>query len=298
VSGTLGFVEPTQYLQAGNLNFGNFGTANSTGQNDTGGTSIPDIVGNLKVTQAWGEAQLSVAAHNNRTGYYFNNNNGSFNGHPNDAWGYAVQGGITINNIPTGAGDTINASVVYTNGATRYNIQDLAAGNGAWTSYASTSVPGAIGSVGIGVAPDSVFNNNGSQSLISTWGGRGGFNHNWNPYWSSSLYGAYAAVSYGSTTSAGSAASTYCASFLASQAGAGNVALTCNPNYSVGQVGFITRWTPVKNLTFSADFTWSHLNQNMTGVVVLANSNGQPAGAYAFANQNTYNALFRAQRNF
>ena len=30
-----------------------------------------------------------------------------------------------------------------------------------------------------------------------TWGIRGAFNHNWDPYWNSALYGAYAAVQYG-----------------------------------------------------------------------------------------------------
>ena len=45
---------------------------------------------------------------------------------PYDKWGYAVQLALSIKNIPTGPGDTINVQGVYTNGATRYNIQDLA----------------------------------------------------------------------------------------------------------------------------------------------------------------------------
>jgi hypothetical protein len=31
-----------------------------------------------------------------------------------------------------------------------------------------------------------------------------------------------------------------------------------NPDYSIAQVGFIHRWTPVKNLTFSGDVVWTY----------------------------------------
>ena len=293
VSGTIGVQDPTQYYQAGVLNFGAFGSPLSTGASDYAGTVAPDVIGVLNVTQAWGMAQLSVAAHDNNPAYYVNSGAGNIiSGHPDDKWGFAVQGALSIANIPTGAGDTINVQGVYTNGATRYNIQDLASGAGAWTTFAGTNVGGALGKVGIGVAPDSVFNAGGQQQLISTWGGRGAFNHNWNPYWSTSIYGAYANVSYGSTTSVGSAASIFCASFVASNAGVTN----CNPNYSVTQLGTITRWTPVKNLTFSAEYIYSHLAQNNAGVITANGPYG--SGSYVLGNQDTHQVLLRAQRNW
>ena len=288
VSGTIGLQDPTQYYQAGVLNFGAFGSASSTGVNDYAGTVMPDVIGVLNVTQAWGLAQISVAAHDNNPAYYINSGAGNIvTGHPDDKWGFAVQGALGINNIPTGAGDTINIQGVYTNGATRYNIQDLAGSAGAWTTFAGTNVGGALGSVGIGVAPDSVFNLGGSQQLISTWGGRGGFNHNWNPYWSTSIYGAYANVNYGS-----GAASTFCASLIATQPGV----TSCNPNYSVSQAGIVTRWTPVKNLTFSGELTYEHLSQKNVGTITTSGSYG--TGTYVLANQDTYQFLFRAQRNW
>ena len=298
VSATIGVQDPTQYYQAGILNFGAVGAANSTGQNDYAGTVFPDIVANVDVTQAWGEAKLSVAAHDNNPAYYTNAS--SLAGHPNDVWGYAVQGALTINNIPTGVGDVINVQGVYTNGATRYNIQDLAGAVGTWASYGGSGAAGTLGGFGLGVAPDAVFNTNGTLQLISTYGGRGGYTHNWNPYWSTSIYGAYAHVDYGSTTNASSAASIFCASFLASQAAGGNAGgvTTCNPNYNITQAGIISRWTPVKNLTFSADFTYEHLSSGMQGTVALAASNAMPAGLYTLTNQNTYQVLFRAQRNW
>jgi hypothetical protein len=302
VSGTVGFQDPTQYYQAGVLNFGFQGVAGfansaaATGVNDYAGTVAPDIVANLNVTQAWGMAQLSVAAHDNNAAYYINS--GALNtitGHPDDKWGFAVQGALSIANIPTGAGDTINAQAVYTNGATRYNIQDLASAAGAWTTFAGTNVGGALGKIGIGVAPDSVFNFGGQQQLISTWGGRAAFNHNWNPYWSTSVYGAYAAVNWGSNNGSGNAASIFCTSLASSGAAYAGVT-TCNPNYSVTQIGTVTRWTPVKNLTFSAEYVYSHLQQNMAGTITTSGSYG--TGVYVIGNQDTHQVLLRAQRNW
>ncbi len=304
VSGTIGVQDPSQYYQAGILNFGAAGVpgltittgAVGTGINDLGATAAPDIVGQLNVTQAWGMAQLSVAAHDNHAGYYLNSGAGNtITGHPDDKWGFAVQGALSISNIPTGPGDGINVSAVYTNGATRYNIQDLASGAGAWTTFAGTNVGGVLGKIGVGVAPDTVFNFGGQQQAISTWGMRGAFNHNWNPNWTTSLYGAYAYVNYGSNTAGGTnAASVFCAGLAATGAYAG--VTTCNPNYSVSQLGTKTTWTPVKNLAFSAEYVYSHLAQNNVGNITASGSYG--TGLYVLGNQDTHQVLLRAQRNW
>ena len=62
----------------------------------------------------------------------------------------------------------------------------------------------------------------------------------------------------------------------------------------------ITRWTPVKNLTFSADVVYSHLDQNFAGLMTAGAANGvaKPAGFYEAKDQDTVSMLFRAQRNF
>jgi hypothetical protein len=41
------------------------------------------------------------------------------------------------------------------------------------------------------------------------------------------------------------------------------VTYTCDPNFGTAQFGVVTRWTPVKNLTFSAEVAWFHLDQKM-----------------------------------
>jgi len=288
VSGTISVQDQTAYFQAG---VNNISAGGLYGTSDYAGTIAPDIVGVLKVDQAWGVFQASVAAHDNHAAYYGGT---ELTGHPDDKWGWAGQLALQIKNIPTGAGDTINVQGVYTNGATRYNIQNLAGGYGANTIYGGTNLAGAYQSVGFGFAPDSVFVAGGSQQLVSTWGMRGAFNHNWDPYWSSALFGAYAAVSYNGTSKAlicGNAAG------FGGAAGAGLTA--CNPDYNIAQLGMIHRWTPVKNLTFSADFVWSHLDQKFAGVVSAPSAAiGKPAAVYEMKDQDTFQLLLRAQRNW
>ncbi len=289
VSGTISVQDPTTYYQAGVMNMSAGGLF---GGNDTAGSAAPDIVGAVSIDQAWGFFQLSAAGHDNHAAYY---GASELTGHPEDKWGFAVQAALTIKNIPTGPGDTINVQGVYTDGATRYNIQDLAAGNaGAPTVYGSTNLPGAYQSVALGFAGDTVFAAGTSQQLTQTWGMRGAFNHNWDPYWSSSLYGAYATVSYNGTAKA--LICTTPGLGFAAQAGL----TTCNPDYNIGQLGFITRWTPVKNLTFSGDVTWQHVDQKFAGTFTLPASaaTGKPAAVYEAKDQDNVTLLLRAQRNF
>jgi hypothetical protein len=165
----------------------------------------------------------------------------------------------------------------------------------------NTSIPGAYQSLGIGFAPDSVFGFGGEQQLISTWGMRGAFNHNWDPYWSSALYGAYAAVRYNDNSKAlmcgvGGVGGTVRTALSLG----GGVITNCDPDYNIAQLGFITRWTPVKNLTFSADFVWSHIDQKYSGTT-FAGTNpvlAKPLQLYELRDQDTYQLLIRAQRNW
>ena len=60
----------------------------------------------------------------------------------------------------------------------------------------------------------------------------------------------------------------------------------------------VTRWTPVKNLTFSAEVMWSHLDQKFTGTAVLTPAAPKPTAVYNFADQDVFSFNVRAQRNF
>jgi Porin subfamily len=125
-----------------------------------------------------------------------------------------------------------------------------------------------------------------------------GFNHNWDPYWSSGLYGAYAAVHYGSGAKT-LVCNTPGIGFYSQLAANGGGVTVCNPNYSISQVGVVTRWTPVKNLTFSGDLAWSHIDQQFSGTIASSSASiGKPSATYELKSQSNVTLLLRAQRDF
>jgi hypothetical protein len=63
-------------------------------------------------------------------------------------------------------------------------------------------------------------------------------------------------------------------------------------------VGAVTRWTPVKNLTFSAEVLYFRLDQKFTGTSVLTPSAPKPTAIYEYKDQNTVALNVRVQRNF
>ena len=220
-------------------------------------------------------------------------------------------GCVADKNIPTGAGDDIKFDVSYAKGATKQVI----ATSGTSPNFAMFGDSSfAYQSVGFGATTDGVYfpgaAGTGGIKLTTAWGVRGAFNHNWNPEWSTSLFGGYSAVRYdggandnllgaGTTTAKGA----YCAAFAVSHAGqalVGNAAgnYTCNPDFNVSQLGVVTRWTPVKNLTFSGEVQWFHLDQKMSGSSVFTATAPKPTALYQFKDQDTVLLQLRAQRNF
>jgi hypothetical protein len=320
VSGSIGLDDPTVWDRTALYNLSIPGAigANGTGSNAYGGTHAPDIVGNIRVDQAWGLFQISGAAHLVNASY---NTLGAgavptalseISGHPEDKWGGSVMAALNIKNIPTGAGDDIKFDVSYAKGDTK-NVIATSGGSPSFAMF-SGSGNGAYQSVGFGATTDGVYlpgaAGTGGIKLTQAWGLRGAFNHNWNPYWSSSLFGSYSQVRYdggandnllgAGTTSAKGA---YCAAFAASHPGQALVgtatgAYTCNPDFNVSQLGVVTRWTPVKNLTFSGEVQWFHLDQKMTGSSTFAATSPKPTALYEFKDQNTVLLQLRAQRNF
>jgi len=290
VTASLSFQDQASYFQAGvnNVSAGAAGAAPSPfGLSDYGGSSMPDVIGTIRVDQAWGLFQASAVVHNNHAAYY---GASELTGHPDDKLGWAGQLALSIKNIPTGPGDTINMSGVYTNGATRYNISDLAAAAGSPQLFGGSSR--VYQGVAWANAPDSVFGDGTQQQLVSTWGFQGAFTHNWDPYWNTSLYGGYAQVSY---NSAGKGLICNRAGSVWAQA----TVTTCNPDFNIAQIGLITRWTPVKNLTFSGEVTYNEINQKMAGVInTSAAAVGKPSTLYELKDQSNVQLLLRAQRNW
>lgn len=258
------------------------------GGNAFGGTTAPDIVGMVRVDQAWGLVQASVAAHDNHAAYYGANET---TGHPGDKWGFAGQLALSIKNIPTGPGDTLNVQGVYTEGASRYNFQSLAPIN--YAMYGGSNMAGTYQSLGFAGVSDSVFGVGTQQQLTTTYGFRGAFTHNWDPSWNTALYGSWSAVRYNATAKG----------LICNGTGIVELKITpanCNPDFNISTLGVITRWTPVKNLTFSADMAWTHLDQKYTGTATApaAAAVAKPAAVYQLKDQDSVSLLVRAQRNF
>ena len=61
---------------------------------------------------------------------------------------------------------------------------------------------------------------------------------------------------------------------------------------------FITRWTPVKNLTFSGEVMYTRLDQHFTGASTLTPSAPKPTAVYEYKDQDTVTMNVRVQRNF
>jgi hypothetical protein len=320
VSATIGLDDPTVFNRTAVLNLGVAATpggtfsilgsqATAAGANVYAGTHVPDIAANIRIDQAWGLFHLSGILHNVTASYNVVGAGGvptalsEVSGHPDDKWGGAVTAALQIKNLPTGAGDDIKIDATYAKGNTKAVIS-TSGGSPSFGMFGSTGRLGAYQSIGFGQTSDAVFlpgfltgGATGDLKLTEAYGIRGAYNHNWDPYWSTSLWGSYAAVRYnGSATDILTAKGQFCASFNFGKAVSADY--TCNPDYNIAQVGVVTRWTPVKNLTFSAEVGAFFLDQKFTGAATLSPAAPKPTAVYEFKDQSTVFLNVRAQRNF
>src|SRR5580704_13546088 len=236
VSGTIGLDDPVVFNRTSvyNLSQG-LGFAGTSG-NAYDGVRAPDIVGNIRVDQAWGLFQISAAAHQVGGSYNILGTTGitaapagalsnnpvagapntlsEISGHPDDKWGGSVMAALQIKNIPTGAGDDIKFDVSYAKGDTK-NVIATSGSSPNFAMFSGTGRAGAYQSVGFGATTDAVYlpvfaGGTGDLKLTESFGVRGAFNHNWDPYWSTSFFGSASAVRYnGSATDLTSAKGQY-----------------------------------------------------------------------------------------
>jgi hypothetical protein len=322
-----------------NCNLGGYGSLSSNctfeGANYSG-TYAPDIVGNVKIDQAWGLIQLSGALHDNTPGYWAQANTlnaGQFLngvnlvgvqtlGHPDAKWGGAVSAALQVKNLPTGAGDDIKIEATWADGASKYLLGTSTALGNAFYLYGNGSpaplVPGGAvgGKTALGVVTDSVYGGFGTPlqaglQLTQGWGFRGAFNHNWDPYWSTSLFGGIASLRYNDTAKA-----LWCASYAGTTPTGGPLSIpaptghpvatvsadfSCDPGFTLSEIGLVTRWTPVKNLTFSGEVLYAFLHTNMKGSAVFTPNSAFPLigpATYQYGDLGTASVNLRVQRNF
>jgi hypothetical protein len=318
VSGTIGLDDPSAFNRTSIYNLSVGVSPAGVSGNAYAGINMPDVVGNIRVDQAWGLFQISGVVHEVDASY--NTLAGTVlpgvvaipgftagsvlslpisqtSGHPDTKYGGAVMAALNIKNIPTGPGDDIKIDATWAKGDTKNVISTSSSSPNFLMAGGTKGQFGANQSIAFGPTTDGVYlpvaaGGDGSIHLTTAYGVRGAFNHNWDPYWSSSLFGGMGWVRYD-----GVARAEYCAAYGAGVPGQG-VTYTCNPNYTISMLGAVTRWTPVKNLTFSAEAIWTHLTTGFSGFASLGAGAPTPVTTYAFAPQDTVSFNVRAQRNF
>jgi len=285
-----------------------FAPAAGTVTYDNEGWKVPDVVGALRIDQAWGYAQVAAALHDASGGYYTTLGGvsglgdacgagtatiGGANcvnlGHPGDAYGWAITGGFTLNDVLGLKGDQFGMQAAYSEGAAGY----VTRATGPWVAYDGNSV-------GIAHTQDGVYVTGSGIELTTVWGINGFFQHFWDPKWRTSLWGGYVENDHNAT-----AKSFFCPGGSTGNPAAGAVtgvtvvgtAGTCNPDNSWWQAGTRTQWNPHPDLDIGLEVLWTHLNTAYNGAVVTAASGAQ-APLATVSDQDIISVYFRLQRNF
>jgi hypothetical protein len=187
--------------------------------------------------------------------------------HPDEELGFAVGAGVKVNAPMLGQGDYFQMQVNYSQGALRYIFQTPNTNWGINDGF----------SAGWGVVSDAVYGgtlataNATDLELTTAWNVNAAYEHFWNPRWRTSLYGGYAAVSYGDV------ANSILCGF--GPTGAPTAAsLGCDNDWQTWWVGSRTQWNVTKDFYMGLDVLYSKIQSANLG---LATPIG---GGPAFAN--------------
>ena len=293
----------------------NAGTALSAiglpaGVDTSGGTTFPDIVGQLRLDQAWGGWYIAAVLHNNHVAYSCGASGAACTENllaanpPSDEIGFAVNTALKIN-MPTGPGDHITMGGGYAKGAVGYVASPLTQGN-AFGFYGSTNRAGVYESIAFGHVFDSVYSVNpagvviADQELTSAYGGYLAFEHHWSPQWRSSIFGGAQKVDYNATANA-----LLCSKYTgAAAAGPGLLVFApgqaCNMDMVTYQAGTRTQWAPTKDLILGVEYTFSRIDSKNDGALFTPNAinNFKPIAVYEVKDQNVHGGYFTVRRYF
>jgi hypothetical protein len=237
-----------------------------------GGWQAPDVVGNIRVDQTWGSAQIMAAAHEVNPLYYGSTVAslavpGVNAGHPGDTWGWVVGAGLKYNTPFITQGDYFQGEVNYTQGAIRYlmhgvsnNVVSILAGNQQTFGVASDCVFG--GTI-------AAANTTGCQ-LTTGWSVNASFEHYWTPQWHESVFGGYANVRYNQEANAMLCTGVGGGATFGSGTGATAVAAPgCNNNWNLWGIGTRLQWDVTKTFYLGVEGIYDHLNGASTPGAVI-----------------------------
>ena len=93
---------------------------------------------------------------------------------------------------------------------------------------------GVGGSMALGAITDGIYGGPNNAGLESTqsWGVRGAFNHNWNPFWSTSLFGGMVTLDYNNN-----AKNLWCGTYILATNNRGGGITTCDPGFTLSEIG-------------------------------------------------------------
>jgi Porin subfamily len=287
---------PTNTVFAG----GAIGTTFLTGAPATGGgyggSQMPDVVGNLRVDQAWGSAQIMGAWHQVNAGYYGTAGLTGLPGHPGDESGWALGGGLKLNLPMIGHGDTFEAQVNYAEGASGYVFSPQIS---AFNWYYRDGNNAGYGLMSDAVYGGSVLGNNATGlNLTTAWGINAVFEHHWNDAWKTDIQGGYAEMNYNGQAN----------DILCSLEGGGNgnggvgtgaaASAGCDNSWNVWWVGSRTQWNVTPDFYLGVDVLYESL-QSATAVNGLLPAAATAGGISTFvSNENTVSVEFRAHKDF
>ncbi|MEO7402873.1 MAG: porin, partial [Burkholderiales bacterium] len=192
------------------------------GVNTQGGNTWPEIVGQLRIDQAWGGFHLSGSIINNHVAYNCGGASGTttvlaggcseLSGNPSDKVGGAVNAAFKFN-TPTGVNDALYIGGTYSKGDGGTTWGGTAQG-GVMGIYGGSKLPGiTYGSITGGYVWDTVYTSTAGvtagggnvivgpvgQQLTTGYGGSIAFEHGWNAEWRTSIFGGAQVVDYNAT---------------------------------------------------------------------------------------------------
>ncbi|MDQ8726207.1 porin [Bradyrhizobium sp. LHD-71] len=325
ISGTLS-LEDNKHQKRGNYNGANpltiWGIA--AGTETRGGNTWPEIVGQLRVDQAWGGLHIAANLMNNHVAYNCGGASGTttvqlggcseLSGAPSDKIGGGVNAMLSFK-LPTGVNDALYIGGSWSKGATADVIRNNSSQLGSGLAVYSGSDFN-YGSIAGGYIFDSVYNSGGirngagiavgptGQQLTTAYGGTIAFEHGWNAEWRTSVFGGAEVVDYNETANAilcsrfgvGSASGTLTVNGV-------NVSNTgaCNFDLRIVGAGTRTYWTPVRDLTIGVEFQWANISSSHGDNVVYNQpviSGFKPNAAYEVKDQNVFSGIFSVRRFF
>ena len=224
------------------------------------GQRMPDFVGNIRVDQAWGSAQLSAGIRQlnvlNRTPA------GNFAG---TTYGFGIQGGLKINLPSLAAGDHLWLQAAYAEGANDYVLNGV-------------GIPG-LGSTAV-TGGDAYLDVFGNIKKAKAFGVTVAFVHFWTPTIRQGIGASYARLDYAASVET---------PFIAGTAIRPAGALTDNTEFRVG-TNLI--WSPVRGFDIGVEVLYARVDPK--GRVINTNKlNGA-----SISSDDAWEARLRFQRDF